>query len=191
MKKLFPLLLFILARGCGGDLCPAQTVAVSTTNLYDGASPANGQLCWNPVLATGGPTVYRRGGGGMASAFPICATVTNGVSSIAAIPDSCFTTPTYLCWRVTLITSTGNGNSLLGTCVQPSASNYWYAGGVDNFDNWVPNGAALSPSSCGFLTIYMDGQAVAAGPSIAIYMDGVQVASVTSLASFSMDGSVL
>jgi hypothetical protein len=187
MKKLFPLLLFILARGCGGDLCPAQTVAVSTTYLRDGGSLANGQICWNPVLATGGPTVYRWGGGGMSSAMPICATVTNGVSNIAAIPDSCFTTPLYLCWRVTLITGNGNGSSVLGSCVQPSASNYWFEGGVDNFDNWQPNGAALNGTDCRFFAIDENGVQIVQSPTIAVLVSGIDVASLTSIASVSFD----
>jgi hypothetical protein len=122
----------------------AQTVPVSAANLQDGnglacptGSTATCTLLWTPVLSPLGPvTVYHKPGGGMASAAPISMPVVNRAIPTWSMPDSLFTIPYGLCWRVTLITP--SGSSVLGACVQPSASNSWYAAGVDDFDNWLP-----------------------------------------------------
>jgi hypothetical protein len=133
----------LIAVSC--PLARAQTVPVTASNLQDGnalaCSNANwGNKCtvyWSPVSSSGVPTVYHKPGGGMATAAAMTADVVNGQFTIPAMPDSAFTVPAGLCWNVKLVTP--NGSSLLGSCVQPSASNYWYLGGVDNFDEWIPS----------------------------------------------------
>lgn len=137
MRK--PILLAALLAFAGA--VAAQTVTVTASLLQDGNSAANGTIYWTPVLNATTPTVYRKPGGGMATPVPVSATVTAGAFTLPSMPDSAYTIPTNLCWRVRLVTS--NGSQTLGTCVQPSASNYWYSGGVDNFDNWLPSIAPL------------------------------------------------
>jgi hypothetical protein len=137
MRKLFAIAALPLFAGA----LAAQTVPVAASLLQDGGAPANGTIYWTPVLNPTTRTVYRKPGGGMATPTPVAAAVTNGAFSIAAMPDSALTTPTNLCWRVTLATT--NGVQVLTNCAQPSASNYWYAAGVDNFDNFVPSIAPL------------------------------------------------
>jgi hypothetical protein len=128
--------------------CFSQTVPIAATYVQDGNSLAcptgTAGVCtiaWVPVLSGGTPTVYHKPSGGIATASPVTTFVVNGAFSLASMPDSAYTTPLNLCWRVTL--NTPNGSSLLGSCVQPSASNYWYSAGVDNFDNWLPSIAPL------------------------------------------------
>ncbi len=126
-------------------LAAGQTVPVAASLLQDGNSLAcatgSGQtgcmIYWTPVLSSGAATVYRQPGGGMATPSPLSTSVSNGAFNLPSVPDSLLTTPKYLCWRVVLVTP--NGSSLLGSCVQPSASNYWFSGTVDNFDNWIPS----------------------------------------------------
>src|ERR1035437_1247504 len=146
--KIMKRTLISVALAAFGMLClcaslAAQTVTVTATHLLDGnalACPTGSSgVCtinWAPMLSSGAPTVYRRQGGGMATVRPMSAAVVNGAFSLSAVPDTALTTPTNLCFRVTFNTPTGS--SLFGSCVQPSASNYWFSGGVANFDDWIP-----------------------------------------------------
>jgi len=168
----------------------AQTVPVATTYLWDGnalACPTGSvgtcSINWAPVLASGMPTVYRSPGGGMASVMPISAPVVNGVSSIAAMPDSADTIPLNLCWRVTL--NTPRGSSLLSSCVQPSASNSWYAGGVDNFDNWIPSIAALPMYGAGVTLNGAAGAFTLTGSAVS-YSAGTKTFTISGVSSGSM-----
>jgi hypothetical protein len=70
--------------------------------------------------------------------------VTAGVFSIT-LPNTVLTNPSGLGYIVTAHDT--YGRSVLGpgyTCVQPNTTNSWYAGGVDNFDNYVPNLASIA-----------------------------------------------
>ena len=154
----------------------AQTVPVTATRLQDGNAPANGTISWVPVLSANTPTVYRMPGGGIATPTAVTAPVISGAFNLSSMPDSALTTPANLCWRVTLLTS--SGSQVLGTCVQPGASNYWYAGGVDNFDNWQPNIAPLAMISY-VPTIPLTGSAQTVPVAASHLQDGNSAASGT------------
>ncbi len=139
MKRLF---IFVFLVSCA---LRAQTVVVTAQHL-GGTTPITGTVCFQPTLASGLPASVQMGGGGQTASTPICAWASAGAFSVT-LPDTLLTNPQNLCFSVTAVSQ---GKQMLGNgyrCVQPHGgavnSGDWCQAGACNFDQYIPNLAAL------------------------------------------------
>jgi len=125
----------------------SNAVSVNSSQLTDssGNLVSNATIYFAPVTNSGVPISFQWPGKGQAITRPISSLVSKGNFSVT-LPNTSVTNPANVCFSVTVIDN-NTGQNLLGPgygCVQPQYSNSWCSGGGCNFDDYVPNLAALT-----------------------------------------------
>lgn len=137
-----------------GLACSAQTMTVTGSHIQDAAgNPCEWcSITFSPVDTSGHPLSFRLGSSsGQVLAKSVSAQVVNGAFSIV-LPDVSQTNPVNVCFA-TKVVDQSTGDSVLGAgyrCVQPSSTTGgWCSTTLCNFDEFVPNNAALPVETVG------------------------------------------
>ena len=134
---------------CGFITASAQTVTVKASHL-GGPNPITGTISFQPVWSQWGSqgqpaSALLSGGNGLTSKQALVTSVLNGAFSLSGLVDTSTSTPTNMCYAVTVRST--DGTQILGPgldCIQPSMNNSWCSAGVCNFDVYPPNLAPLA-----------------------------------------------